>query len=82
MLYNYFYAGVASSQLLPFLGKSRYNVFPHCHFQARTQNMTLAVSFGAERDVAFEHAQNRCIVSMPQVTSSYLGSNRLDLGNS
>ena len=31
--------------------------------------MTVGVSFGAERDAAFEHARNRCVVSMPQVIS-------------
>ena len=41
------------------------------YIQARTQNMTVGVSFGAERDAAFEHAQNRCVVSMPQVTLLY-----------
>ena len=34
--------------------------------------MTVAVSFGAERDAAFEHAKNRCVVSMPQVRTSEL----------
>ena len=34
--------------------------------------MTVAVSFGAERDAAFEHAKNRCVVSMPQVRTSGL----------
>lgn len=34
--------------------------------KAKTQNMTVGVSFGAERDAAFEHAKNRCVVSMPQ----------------
>lgn len=34
--------------------------------------MTVAVSFGAERDAAFEHAKNRCVVSMPQVRISEL----------
>jgi len=37
---------------------------------ARTQNFTLAVSFGAERDVAFEHAQTKTIISMPQPNGS------------
>ena len=37
--------------------------------QARSQNFTVGVSFGAERDAAFEHAQNRCVISMPQVIS-------------
>ena len=30
------------------------------------------MSFGAERDAAFEHAKNRCVVSMPQVRTSEL----------
>lgn len=34
--------------------------------KARTQNMTVAVSFGAERDAAFEHAQTKTVISMPQ----------------
>merc|ERR1719187_1092198 len=38
-------------------------VKPH---MARTQNFTCAVSFGAERDAAFEHAETKTVVSMPQ----------------
>ena len=34
--------------------------------QARTQNFTVAVSFGVERDAAFEHAQSKNVISMPQ----------------
>ena len=34
--------------------------------KARTQNMTVAVSFGAERDAAFEHAKTKTVISMPQ----------------
>jgi len=37
---------------------------------ARSQNFTLAVSFGAERDAAFEHAQTKTIISMPQPNGS------------
>merc|ERR1711971_64476 len=37
---------------------------------ARTQNFTLGVSFGAERDAAFEHAQTKTIISMPQPNGS------------
>ena len=37
--------------------------------KARTQNMTVAVSFGAERDAAFEHAKTKTVISMPQVWS-------------
>lgn len=33
---------------------------------ARKQNFTAAVSFGAERDVAFEHVKTKTIISMPQ----------------
>eukprot|EP00095_Tigriopus_kingsejongensis_P010406 maker-scaffold203_size261420-snap-gene-0.13 protein:Tk10406 transcript:maker-scaffold203_size261420-snap-gene-0.13-mRNA-1 annotation:"PREDICTED: uncharacterized protein LOC100207802" len=33
---------------------------------AKIQNMTVAVSFGMERDVAFEHAQTKTVISMPQ----------------
>merc|ERR1719234_1561552 len=34
--------------------------------KARTQNFTVAVSFGCERDAAFEHAESKTVVSMPQ----------------
>ena len=34
--------------------------------KAKTQNLTVAVSFGAERDAAFEHAKTKSVVSMPQ----------------
>ena len=34
---------------------------------ARTQNFTLGVSFGAERDAAFEHAQVRFLISKGQL---------------
>ena len=33
---------------------------------ARTQNLTLAVSFGMEREAAFEHAKTKTVVSVPQ----------------
>lgn len=33
---------------------------------AATQNFTLAVSFGAEREAAFEHDKTKTIISMPQ----------------
>ena len=32
---------------------------------AKKQNMTIAISFGLKRDVAFEFNDNKCIVSMP-----------------
>ena len=34
--------------------------------KAKTQNFTVAVSFGAERDAAFEHAGTKTVISMPQ----------------
>ena len=34
--------------------------------KAKTQNFTVAVSFGMERDAAFEHAQTKTTLSMPQ----------------
>lgn len=33
--------------------------------KAKEQNITIAVSFGATRDVAFEHAKHRTKISMP-----------------
>lgn len=34
--------------------------------KAKTQNLTVGVSFGAERDAAFEHAKTKTVMSMPQ----------------
>ena len=34
--------------------------------KVKTQNFTVAVSFGAERDAAFEHATTKTVISMPQ----------------
>ena len=34
--------------------------------KAKTQNVTVAVSFGAERDVAFEHSKSKTVISIPQ----------------
>lgn len=34
--------------------------------KARTQNFTVAASFGATRDAAFEHAKSRQVISFPQ----------------
>ena len=33
--------------------------------KAKTQNLTVGVSFGAEREIAFEHAKNRNLTSFP-----------------
>ena len=37
-------------------------VKPHI---AKIQNLTIGVSFGAERDVSFQHAKNRAVVNVP-----------------
>ena len=34
--------------------------------KAKTQNVTVAVSLGAERDVAFEHSKSKTVISIPQ----------------
>ncbi len=36
---------------------------------AEKQNFTVAVSFGATRDAAFEHAQTKTVISLPQPDS-------------
>jgi hypothetical protein len=38
--------------------------------KAKTQNCTIAVSFGATRDVAFEHAKTKTTVFLPQTHGS------------
>ena len=37
-------------------------VKPHI---AKIQNLTIGVSFGAERDASFQHAKNRAVVNVP-----------------
>ena len=37
--------------------------------KAQSQNFTVAVSFGATRDAAFEHAKTKTVISMPQPDS-------------
>ncbi len=34
--------------------------------KAKSQNFTVAVSFGATRDAAFEEVKSKCVISMPQ----------------
>ena len=45
-------------------------VKPHI---AKIQNLTMAVSFGLERDASFEHAKTKTTVSMPQPNGSVYG---------
>jgi hypothetical protein len=51
-----------TSQWKPFHHDSAY-VNPE---KAKVQNFTVAVSFGCTRDVAFEHATTKTVVSLPQ----------------
>ena len=37
---------------------------------AAQSNLTVAVSFGLEREVAFEHAEDRTVISCPQPNGS------------
>ena len=37
---------------------------------ARQQNCTVAASFGDEREIGFEHAKNRALISLPQPNGS------------
>ena len=37
---------------------------------AKTQNITVAASFGAEREIGFEHAKTRTMISVPQPNGS------------
>eukprot|EP01060_Flectonema_neradi_P034018 TRINITY_DN5845_c0_g2_i1.p1 TRINITY_DN5845_c0_g2~~TRINITY_DN5845_c0_g2_i1.p1 ORF type:complete len:298 (+),score=62.47 TRINITY_DN5845_c0_g2_i1:34-894(+) len=38
--------------------------------KAKTQNITVAVSFGSEREAAFEHAKHRTVLSVPSPNGS------------
>lgn len=40
---------------------------------AKTQNLTIGISFGAERDIAFQHAKSKNVVSFPQPNGSVYG---------
>ena len=52
-------------------------VKPHI---AKIQNWTVAVSFGSERDVAFEHAKSRTTISLPQPNGSlYAFGNKVNM---
>ena len=42
------------------------NVYSISYTSAKTQNLTVAVSFGAERQAAFEHAKTKTTISMWQ----------------
>ena len=65
-----------SSQWKPFHHDAA-AVKPHI---AKIQNWTVAVSFGSERDVAFEHAKTRTTISLPQSNGSlYAFGNKVNM---
>ena len=70
-LADYFRMEVKATRLNWYKDSTKWKPFHHDAAaikpdKARTQNMTIAVSFGVERDVSFEHAATRCVISLPQ----------------
>jgi len=68
---NYFDMDIKATRLNWYRDTSEWKPFHHDAAamkpdKARTQNFTVAVSFGCERDAAFEHAETKTVVSMPQ----------------
>jgi len=68
---NYFDMDIKATRLNWYRDTSEWKPFHHDAAamkpdKARTQNFTVAVSFGVERDAAFEHAQSKNVISMPQ----------------
>ena len=52
-------------------------VKPHI---AKKQNWTVGVSFGAERDAAFEHVKSNTVISIPQPNGSlYAFGNKVNM---
>lgn len=65
-----------SSQWKPFHHDAA-AVKPHI---AKIQNWTVAVSFGSERDVAFEHSKSKVTISLPQPNGSlYAFGNKVNM---
>lgn len=70
-LAGYFDMDVQASRLNVYSDTSQWKPFHHdaaaiYPAKSKIQNFTLAVSFGACRDAAFEHAKTHVVVSMPQ----------------
>ena len=68
---NYFDMDIKATRLNWYRDTSEWKPFHHDAAamkpdKARTQNFTVAVSFGCERDAAFEHADTKTVVAMPQ----------------
>lgn len=70
-LKSYFNMDVKATRLNWYRDTSEWKPFHHDAAamkpdKARTQNFTVGVSFGVERDAAFEHADTKTVISMPQ----------------
>jgi len=70
-LRNYFDMDIKATRFNWYRNTSEWKPFHHDAAamkpdKARTQNFTVAVSFGCERDAAFEHAETKTVVAMPQ----------------
>eukprot|EP00092_Neocalanus_flemingeri_P077963 GFUD01096892.1.p1 GENE.GFUD01096892.1~~GFUD01096892.1.p1 ORF type:complete len:421 (-),score=79.06 GFUD01096892.1:209-1471(-) len=68
---NYFDMDIKATRLNWYRDTSEWKPFHHDAAamkanMARTQNFTVAVSFGCERDVAFENAETKTVIAMPQ----------------
>lgn len=74
-LQKYFKMDIKATRLNLYSDSSEWKPFHHDAAavkpdKAKTQNLTVAVSFGAERDAAFEHAKTKTVISLPQPNGS------------
>lgn len=72
---DYFNMEIAATRLNWYRDSSEWKPFHHDaaaikEEKARQSNLTVAVSFGLEREAAFEHAKTKTIVSMPAPNGS------------
>lgn len=68
---NYFKMDIKATRFNWYTDTSQWKPFHHDAAKidprkAQTQNFTVAVSFGATRDAAFEEVKSKCVISMPQ----------------
>ena len=67
---DYFQMDIKATRLNWYKNPSEWKPFHHDAAavkkdKARTQNFTVGISFGIERDIAFEHAKTRSVVTFP-----------------
>ena len=72
---DYFNMDIAATRLNWYRDSSEWKPFHHDaaaikEDKAQQSNLTVAVSFGLEREAAFEHAKTRTVVSMPAPNGS------------